>query len=89
MNELPIPPVAQSDSSAREIARVWIADGAQQVSLATGLWPDPGAWGLLLVDLANHVANSYEQSEGRDPAEVLARIRAAFDAEWEAPTDTV
>jgi hypothetical protein len=87
MNELPVPPAAQADASARELARVWAASGAQHVSLATGLWPDPGAWGSVLVDLARHLANAYEQADGRNPAVVLGRIRDAFDAEWKAPTD--
>ena len=88
MKELPVPAAAKSDASARELARVWAAGGKQHVSLATGLWSDPGAWGLLLVDLARHVANAYEEMEGRDPSQVLARIRDAFDVEWQNPTDT-
>lgn len=43
---------------------------------------------MFLVDLAKHVANSYQQSEGRDFAEVLSRIKAGFDAEWNHATDT-
>ena len=88
MKELPIPDAAKADTSARELARVWAAAGEQHVSLATGLWSDPGAWGLLMVDLARHVASAYEQSEGRDRLEVLARIRDAFDAEWQTPTES-
>lgn len=88
MKELPVPSTAKTDASARELVRVWAAGGEQHVSIATGLWSDPGAWGLLLVDLARHVANAYEQTEGRDPVKVLARIRDAFDAEWQTPTDT-
>lgn len=87
MNELPVPPAAQGDPSARELVRVWAASGAQHVSLASGLWPDPAAWGLVLVDLARHLAKAYEQADGQDPAVVLGRIRDAFDAEWHAPTD--
>jgi hypothetical protein len=88
MKELPVPPAVKYDTSARELARVWAAGGKQHVSLATGIWSDPGAWGLLLVDLARHVANAYEETEGRDPSQVLARIRDAFDVEWQNPTDT-
>jgi hypothetical protein len=56
-----------------------------QVSLRT-TWQDPGAWGVMLVDVARHAANAYER-EGRNRAEVLARIRGLFDAEGAAPTD--
>jgi hypothetical protein len=86
-NELPIPPIAASDRDSQEIARIWAAHGSQHVALATGLWEDPAAWGIMLVDLAHHVANAYEQGAGLDRSEVLARIREGFDAEWESPTD--
>lgn len=88
MKELPIPPAAKFHASSRELARVWAADGEQHVSLEVGLWADPAAWGMLLVDLAKHVANAYEQTQGRDASEVLARIREAFEAEWQTPTDS-
>jgi Domain of unknown function (DUF5076) len=87
MNELAVPPAAQTDPAARELVRAWAASGAQHVSLATGIWSDPAAWGMFLVDLAKHVANAYEQTEGHDYGETLARIRTGFDAEWAAPTD--
>lgn len=87
MKELPVPPAARTDIAARELARVWAAGGEQHVSLEIGLWPDPAAWGLLLVDLARHVSDAYGRTQGQDPADVLARIREALDAEWETPTD--
>lgn len=87
IKELPIPPAAARAASALEIARVWAADGGQHVSLATGLWPDPAAWGLVLVDLARHAARAYAESGGPDATAVLSRIRQAFDAEWSSPTD--
>ncbi|MEM6274082.1 MAG: DUF5076 domain-containing protein [Myxococcota bacterium] len=85
--ELPIPPAVLEAEQALEIARVWGADGEQHVTLAGELWDDPAAWGLVLVDLARHVANAYEQGSGREVNEVLERIREAFDAEWDSPTD--
>lgn len=85
--ELPIPPTAQSDGRAIELARVWAAGGKQHVSLATRLWNDPSAWGIMLVDLARHVANAYRQTQGLDPTDVLDRIKAGFDAEWSVATD--
>jgi hypothetical protein len=50
------------------------------------MWKDPAAWGLMLADLASHVANAYER-EGYDRSDVLIRIYEAFDAERGAPTD--
>jgi hypothetical protein len=83
--ELPIPEAVQSAREKMELARVWIADGNPVVTLSSNLWNDPGAWGLLLVDLAVHVANAYE-SQGQDATQILKKIREAFDAEWSHPT---
>jgi len=86
-SELPVPPLANADPKAREIVRVWGAFGKQHVSIATGLWPDPAAWGIMLVDLARHVAQAYQQTDGIPPDETLARIRAGMTAEWSHDTD--
>ena len=82
-----VPPIAQRDPKAIELARVWSAEGAQHVSLRPDVWEDPGAWGILLVDLAKHVANALHEQSGRNRTITLQRIRAAFDAEWSRATD--
>jgi hypothetical protein len=87
MSELIVPPIAATDPNAVEMARVWHSGGKQHVSLNAPGWKDPAAWGLLLVDIAEHVADAYAQAEGRDRQEVLARIKAGFDAEWKTATD--
>jgi hypothetical protein len=70
-----------------EVLRVLaMPDGGQEVRLQTA-WEEPAAWGLLLVDVARHVAKAYANA-GHDEAETLARIRQFFDAEWSHPTDT-
>src|SRR5438552_14096329 len=85
-NSLAVPPLAEKEPSAVEVLRVWAAPGSpQQLTLRT-TWKDPGTWGLLLVDVARHAAKAYK-AEGRDPAEVLARIRELWNAEWSSPTD--
>jgi hypothetical protein len=56
-----------------------------------GLFPsafeDPAAWGVLLADIAHHIANALAESEGTDRAAVLAAIRRAFEVETRTPTD--
>ncbi len=85
-NEIDAPPIASENPDAVELLRVWAAPGAsQQLTLQT-IWKDPGAWGLLLADIARHAAQAYER-EGHDPNETLSRIRDLFDAEWRSPTD--
>ena len=85
-NALEAPPIAQSNPESVEVLRVWVArESPHQITLRT-TWKDPGAWGLLLVDVARHAAQAYA-SEGQDPKVVVARIRELFDDEWSAPTD--
>jgi Domain of unknown function (DUF5076) len=86
LNALEPPPIAQANSNAVEVLRVWAAPGSpQQLTLRT-TWKDSGAWGLMLVDIARHAARAYA-NEGQDPQVVLVRIRELFDAEWLQPTD--
>jgi hypothetical protein len=86
-HELPIPPAALDDANARELVRVWAASGKQHLSLAAGLWSDPAAWGILLVDLARHIARAYDQAQGLERDSALVRIRKGMDAEWSDDTD--
>ena len=75
------------DQKAFEILRVWVNDDKQYVSLRAGAFSDPAMWGLLLVDLAKHAANSYGRSGHMTTEKALARVWEGFDAERDAPTD--
>lgn len=87
-NALEPPPIANTESTAQEVLRVWAMPGKpQQLTLRT-TWNDPGAWGLLLADIARHATNAYA-NEGNDPKVVLARIRELFDAEMFEPSVAV
>lgn len=86
-DQLPIPPAAAMDPHSFEVLRVWVANGDQHVTLKVAAWDDPAAWGLLLADLAKHVANGYQAHSRRDPTETLRRIKAGLDAELASPTD--
>lgn len=85
-NELQIPEAVTKASRSMEMARIWIADGQQVVALSPNLWSDPGNWGLMFVDIARHLARQYAGIDMNE-AEVLSRIRSAFDAEWAHPTN--
>ncbi len=87
IDQLSIPPAAHRGSKAFEIVRVWIVDGDLHVSMNPLLSEDPAVWGILLTDLARHVADAHEEGAGRDPKETLSRIRAGWDAEFDSPTD--
>jgi hypothetical protein len=85
--QLEIPEAALRDGNSYEIARVWVAEKAEHVSLLVGTWEDPTAWGIVLADLARHVANGHLQDKGLNRAETLQRIRASLLAELNSPTD--
>jgi uncharacterized protein DUF5076 len=86
-NELVIPGAAEHDPNAFELLRVWVANQGQHVSLRTGVWKDPAAWGIMLADLARHVANSYHDDAALDQFQTLDRIKAGLYAELGSPTD--
>ena len=86
-HELQVPPQAASDREAFEILRIWISGGQQHVTLNPGAWDDPAVWGMMLVDLARHIANAYQQTDRMQSAATLERIKLGFDAEWSSPTD--
>ncbi|MFN0050655.1 MAG: DUF5076 domain-containing protein [Planctomycetales bacterium] len=86
-NQLPVPPAAASDPKGVELVRVWGAGGKQHVTIAAEIWEDPECWGMMLVDLAQHLANAYEESVRMPREDALQRIKAGFDAEWDYPTD--
>ena len=83
---LTIPSSAWDDPSAAEILRAWIVDGGLHVNLWRA-FPESRTWGLLLVDIARHVARMYAQDTGISEQQALDDIRNMFDAEWDRPTD--
>ncbi len=84
-NQLRVPDAARNDRKSFELLRVWIANQEQHISLRAGIWDDPVAWGMMLADLAGHIADSFEQGAGLDRSEALDRIREGFEAELESP----
>ena len=72
MNELQKPTGIENDDRAQEMIRFWLANNAPHVTLHLGMWEDAEdsdvdelfAWGNLLSDIAQHIANGFEQSHG-------------------------
>lgn len=85
-NQLLIPDAARKDPKSFELLRVWVADQGQHIAVRTEVWEDPAAWGIMLSDLAKHIANYYQQDRGVDRSKTLQRIKAALDAELSSPT---
>jgi hypothetical protein len=85
-SNLPIPVQIENAQRSMELMRVWIADRRQIVEITPSLWDDPRTWGLLLVDIAKHIALAYAQN-GHDPEVVRQSVYNAFQMEWNRPTD--
>jgi hypothetical protein len=82
---LKVPPTAL-EKGGTEVLRAAIVDGGLHVSLRRA-FDDPEAWGMLMADLARHVARIYATEMNMREEETLARVRGIFEAEMDAPTD--
>jgi hypothetical protein len=85
LSQLGIPPDAQ-ELGGDEILRAFIVDRGLSISIQRA-FDEPATWGLLLVDLARHVARIFAAEAGMTEDEALREIRAMLDAEWDRPTD--
>lgn len=85
--ELAVPFAAHEAKEAGEVLRAWIVDGALHVSLQRG-FEDPAVWGVLLGDVARHVAKIFETENVCSEGEALETIKATLDAEWDAPRES-
>jgi len=87
--ELAMPPGAGSDDRACELVRAWAAHGGLQCSLNIDAWPEKDAavpWGILLSDIARHVADAFERGRRVDKKQTLDQIRNIFNEELDRPT---
>ena len=86
--QLAIPTAAVKDAKAFELLRVWVAEGAQQISLRPGIWQDPTAWGVMLADLCRNIVTIHaENDDDLDAEAFLAAILEGFDTEIETVLD--
>jgi hypothetical protein len=50
-------------------------------------WPEASNWGIVLADVARHVANAVHDLKGDEPAVTIEKIGKLFNAELANPTD--
>jgi hypothetical protein len=82
---LHIPPSALEQGGV-EVLRAAIVDGGLHVSLRRA-FDEPDAWGLLIADIARHIARIYAKETTMSEDEVLDLVRATFESEMDAPSD--
>jgi len=85
--DLTVPGEVARDPKASEVLRAWVANGGLVCSLRPELWDDPANWGILLADVARHVADAIHELNGADPDETIAQIQDNFNNELDDPTD--
>ena len=78
------PPTAL-EHGGTEVLRAAIVEGGLHVSLRRA-FDDPEAWGMLIADVARHVARIYATESNMPEEQTIERIRNIFDAEMDAPT---
>jgi hypothetical protein len=92
MDALGIPPAALRDTDALELARVRIAEQGLHCSLKVGLYAGDGvsretaAWGIILADLAGHVADALSAEGMGSRADLLEALTESFNDEVAAPS---
>lgn len=86
--DLAVPDGVSNNKEAFEILRVWVTQQGLTVTLKSGVWEDPAAYGIMLADLARHIADAFKQGQGKDFDATLHRILEGLNAEFTSPTDT-
>jgi hypothetical protein len=96
--ELPLPTLCDFND---EIIRVWMVGDEEEdrgalciidtTAFDNGEAPNGGAgvWGIVLADIAQHIASGLKDSRGLSEQAVLDDIRKLFNAELQRPTDTL
>ena len=86
MRELQIPTGVDGDEHATEMVRFWLAHDQPHLTLLLGMYEDAEdcevdelfAWGNMLSDIAQHVANGMEKRHGWDFTETVRTITKHF-----------
>ena len=85
--ELVVPESVSELQGARELLRMWRSDDGDRVILRTDDLP-PMAWGLMLVDLAKHLAHAYARQGGISANDAFGQVISGFIAELSQATDS-
>ncbi len=80
-------PAAPAGEQAVELLRAWVVGQELHCSLAADAVPDADTWGVVLADLARHLARALKERDGQDEATTLRAVRAAFEAELLSPAE--
>jgi hypothetical protein len=83
---LPLPPFVE-ESGGTEVLRAFVDSGSGLSVMFQRAFETPDTWGVLLADVARHVARGYAEGDQQMEQAALEQIRRLFNAEWDRPTD--
>lgn len=93
MKPLNVPPAATRDSDSVEMIRVWVAEQGLHCSLRVGMYaadgdpaPETQAWGIILADAAQHVADALQAEGLGKRAALLDQIVRSLEEELNSAT---
>ncbi len=92
MDTMSIPSAALRDQDSVELMRVWIAEQGLHCSLKVGMYAKDGpdkeiaAWGIILADLTQHIADALNAEGLGSRAELFESLVDAFGQEVSEPT---
>jgi hypothetical protein len=95
MRALVIPQAAVRDEGSVEVARVWIAERGLHCAFKVGMYAEAGvqretsAWGIILADMAGHVADALSKDGMGNRAELFQAILESFIEETAAPSSAL
>ena len=95
-NELEVPPGVEQDSDSVEILRAWVANQSLTCALLPDAFsahsgntessgPNASAWGIVLADVARHVAGAMHELHGKEHSETIGEILEIFNRELTEP----
>jgi hypothetical protein len=80
--ELSIPVPIESAEQPLEMLSAWAANDSLYCSIRPDPWKGhPEYWGIVLADVAKHVANAIKEESGAEAAATIALIQSLFNKE--------
>ena len=78
VRQLHMPDDVETATEAIEVLRGWVIDKHLQCSISASVFADHAQWGVLLADLAQHIAGAMHEVHQVDQQETLQKIVTAF-----------
>lgn len=70
-----------------EILQAKVENDGLQYTMDPTIWEDPSSWGVVLADIAHHIAETFQMEHNIGVNESLAIIREHFNNELDFSTD--